>query len=103
MKIEIKHDLDTDGMTPIVLVPLTNSDQKVTLYADPVPQRGRRNQGRANASSLRCSRGSYRQHAAKGSNMNKGDPSGSSARLQDLPSRRGEKGLMTMRQAEVTW
>ena len=32
MKIEIKHDLDTNGMTPIVLVPLTNSDQKVTLY-----------------------------------------------------------------------
>jgi len=32
MKIEIKHDLDADGLTPIVLVPLNNSDQKVTLY-----------------------------------------------------------------------
>ena len=33
------------------------------------------------ASGLRCSRGSYRQHATKGSNANKGDPSGSGASL----------------------
>jgi hypothetical protein len=37
--------------------------------------------GRVIASDLRCSRGSYRQHATKGSNVNKGDPSGSSASL----------------------
>jgi hypothetical protein len=37
--------------------------------------------GRANASGQRCSRGSYRQHATKGSNANKGDPSGSGACL----------------------
>ena len=32
-----------------------------------------------NASGPGCSRGSYRQHATKGINGNKGDPSGSSA------------------------
>jgi Phage integrase family len=37
--------------------------------------------GRANASGLGCSRGSYRRHAIKGVNANKGDPSGSSASL----------------------
>jgi hypothetical protein len=33
------------------------------------------------ASGLRCSRGSYRQHATKGIDGNKGDPPGSSASL----------------------
>jgi hypothetical protein len=32
MRIEIKHDLDADGLTPIVLVPLVNSTQRVVLY-----------------------------------------------------------------------
>ena len=43
--------------------------------------------GRDIASDLRCSRGSYRQHAIKGIDVNKGDPSGSSASLYGLPSR----------------
>ena len=34
-----------------------------------------------NASGLRCSRGSYRRHATKELDGNKGDPSGSSASL----------------------
>ena len=36
---------------------------------------------RKRASGLRCSRGSYRQHATKGNNVNKGDPFGSNERL----------------------
>src|SRR5258708_7240186 len=37
--------------------------------------------GRVFASGLRCSRGSYRQHATKGVDVNKGDPSGSNESL----------------------
>src|SRR6516165_2680424 len=50
--------------------------------ADPVAQRGRRNRRLRNtASGLRCSRGSYRQHAIKGNNVNTGDPFGSNESL----------------------
>ena len=50
--------------------------------ADPVSQRGRRNRRpRNSASVLRCSRGSYRQHATKGINVNTGDPFSSNESL----------------------
>jgi hypothetical protein len=49
--------------------------------ADPVPLREGGIAVRVSASGLRCSRGSYRQHATQGIDGNKGDPSGSSASL----------------------
>src|SRR5262249_55850048 len=54
----------------------------------------RRNRRSRNiASGLRCSRGSYRQHAAKGIDVNNGDPFGSNERFEGPTSRQGEGGL----------
>src|SRR5216684_5542419 len=65
-----------------------------TLSAYPVKGEGGI-AARAIASGLRCSRGSYRQHATKGSNANKGDPSGSGATHRARQRGEGRKGRMT--------
>jgi hypothetical protein len=63
--------------------------------ADPIPQRGRRNRSPRNNERPEMLPGFVPPACNQGSNANKGDPSGSAASLWDLPSRRGEKGLMT--------
>ena len=47
----------------------------------PCLSKGKAESQAAHASGLRCSRGSYRQHATKGIDVNKGDPSGSNESL----------------------